>query len=119
MSQIMKDTSTGIEWELPDDPVILVSNDHSVNDEMRAHIMRWSEIRLYEGNDCELVLVQIGRTRVPGEHDYIRICRCEDIDGVADALARTNAQGRQYFTHIARSLLTRAAVLYGSPRIRI
>lgn len=119
MSQIMKDTSTGIEWDLPDDPVVAVSNDRSVADDMRPYVMRWSELQLYEADNGDLVLVQIGRTRVPTEVDYVRICRCEDIDGVADALARTNSQGRQYYTHIARSLLARAAVLYGSPRIRI
>lgn len=105
------DTSTGMRWRLSSDPVIEVdSRDYNVSG-MRSQ--RWSVLALFEDDRDGFILVQKGMSAVKDERTYAQVCRCVDIEAVAEALGRKSRNGLTYYTRTARALLIMAQKRYG------
>lgn len=114
---IVKDTNTGISYDLGDlEPVVTVdSRDHNLAGRSSA---RWNEISLYE-NESGFIVVNIGRTTVDGEHDIYTVNIADDVPGVITSLRRRDKNGLLYFTKTAQQLISRIEDIYGSAAIRI
>jgi len=70
---------------------------------------RWQEIRIYRTTRDRFVTESVGRSTLPGEHDFLHVNVLHNPRVVANALQQ-RSDGREYLTDLAVEALEMAAV---------
>lgn len=102
---IITDTNNLKEWSVKSPPIIHLDG-RDVYDEGFSP-SHWTEMNLFESDDCPYVIEKRGMSRVDGEINYSSISGATSVISVWDKLRIKSSEGKIYSTIIADVLFYR------------